>query len=70
MISDIVLISELCGEELEQMSLQQVYTVPLLSILSSEDMLSSGVTVSVVKLLLKQSTAIRSEISLMPINLL
>ena len=68
-ISDIVLISEFQGEELEYLRFLQVDTVPPLSILSREGVLFSSVPVSIVKLLLKQSTEICSYNSLMPVNL-
>ena len=68
-IYDIVMISKLRGEELEQLILQKLHTVPSLSMSSREGMLFSGVPVSVVKVLLKQSTAICSDNSLMSINL-
>ena len=61
MISNFVLISELQGEELEQLSLRKVYKVPSLSIPSREVIFFSGVPVSVVKVLLKESTEICSE---------
>ena len=69
MISDIVLISELLGEELEYLRLCHVDTVPSLLMASREGMFLSGVSVSVVKGLLKQSIASHANNSLSPINL-
>ena len=69
MISDIVLISELLGEELEYLRLRHVDTVPSLLMASREGMFLSGVSVSVVKGLLKQSIASHANNSLSPINL-
>ena len=69
MISDIFLISELQGEELEYSSIQQIYTGPSLPMSSSEGMFFYVLPVFVVKVLLKQSIEICSNNYLDPINL-
>ena len=68
-IYDIVLIPELRGEELEELRIQQVYTVPLLSISLGWGVFFSVIPVSVVKVLLKQSATIHYNNYLMPISL-